>query len=676
MTKIKKPTICVCMIVKNEEAMLSRCLDSVKGADEIVIADTGSEDSTVEIAKKYTDKVYTEYKWEDSFAKARNFALSKVSKDIDWILSIDADEVLNQPIEKLREVLSGVGDECGVVRIKLISERDGSEHMFQRVFRNDPDIKWGGAAHNYVNDKKKRKQFDATELISTTYGYSPAHQLDPERTFRILKKNVKDNPELVRERYYLAREYVYRKEWEKAIKEFDRYIKKSNYLAERNDAWLLRARALAALGKYEEAVDSAWEAIKYNANFKEALKFVGDHMDAINKERWYSFARLADNRNVVFVRNVEIPEEDEIKKPMDLGRDGLFYMENLLQRKDKIKVLEWGSGYSTNYFTRLLDAVGVEYEWTSMEHDPGWYNHVKKLCGDNPRIRLILAQKDSKEYLEPKGKYDLIYVDGRNRVKCLEYAKNIIKKGGVVLLHDAERERYHKAFEGYDWRFIGKNKPLLWHGQLEEMNTIPKIIHQIWIGDKKRPKEMELWKEMNPSFEYRLWTEKEIDELGLENRRQYDEYYAKGEYAGCSNIARAQILRDFGGVYIDADMQCTNTIENAPFMAWDFMTIFAVDLDTRLNNAPLGCIPGHKYLVEYVKRQGELKKLSPSYLHSGPALLTKIVKSNDKILPAYSFAPVFHTGYKNSIVGLNYANHEWISTPEQKRKLTVDKLKE
>ena len=74
--------------------MLGKCLDSVKGFDEIIIVDTGSEDDTVEIAKQYTDKVYF-FKWCDSFAKARNFAKQYATGD--WILSIDADEVLKTP---------------------------------------------------------------------------------------------------------------------------------------------------------------------------------------------------------------------------------------------------------------------------------------------------------------------------------------------------------------------------------------------------------------------------------------------------------------------------------------------------------------------------------------------------------------------------------------------------
>ena len=67
-------TLGLCMIVKNEEETLGRCLESVAGIfDEIVIADTGSTDRTKSVAMRYTDKIY-EYPWHYDFAAARNFS--------------------------------------------------------------------------------------------------------------------------------------------------------------------------------------------------------------------------------------------------------------------------------------------------------------------------------------------------------------------------------------------------------------------------------------------------------------------------------------------------------------------------------------------------------------------------------------------------------------------------
>jgi glycosyltransferase involved in cell wall biosynthesis len=95
--------ISLCMIIKNEEKMLEDCLNSVKDiVDEIIIVDTGSEDKSKEIAKKFTDKVF-DYKWNNNFSDARNFSLSFATKE--WILILDADErISNKDNKKIKEL--------------------------------------------------------------------------------------------------------------------------------------------------------------------------------------------------------------------------------------------------------------------------------------------------------------------------------------------------------------------------------------------------------------------------------------------------------------------------------------------------------------------------------------------------------------------------------------------
>ena len=92
------------MIIMNEGKCLENCLDSIKDlVNEIIIVDTGSADNSKEIAKKFTDKVYG-FEWCNDFSKARNFCLSKATKQ--WILSLDADEIIADiDKEKIREII-------------------------------------------------------------------------------------------------------------------------------------------------------------------------------------------------------------------------------------------------------------------------------------------------------------------------------------------------------------------------------------------------------------------------------------------------------------------------------------------------------------------------------------------------------------------------------------------
>ncbi|MEL0628041.1 glycosyltransferase family 2 protein [Psychromonas aquatilis] len=121
---MKKTTIGVLMIVKNEQVHLENCLESVKDwVDEIVIVDSGSTDNTAEIAAKYTDKFYVHSKW-PGFGKQRQIAQSYMQST--WVLALDADEVVTEQLKET--ILNAVkeNNQACCYKINRLSKAFGS----------------------------------------------------------------------------------------------------------------------------------------------------------------------------------------------------------------------------------------------------------------------------------------------------------------------------------------------------------------------------------------------------------------------------------------------------------------------------------------------------------------------------------------------------------------------
>lgn len=128
-------TISLCMIVKNEEKILARCLDSIRELmDEIIIVDTGSTDRTREIAAGYTDKLY-DFQWIGDFSAARNFAFSKAS--CDYIYSADADEVLDEENREKFRLLK----ETLVPEVEIVQMYYGNQLSHGTVYNYDRELR-------------------------------------------------------------------------------------------------------------------------------------------------------------------------------------------------------------------------------------------------------------------------------------------------------------------------------------------------------------------------------------------------------------------------------------------------------------------------------------------------------------------------------------------------------
>lgn len=128
-------TISLCMIVKNEERILARCLDSIADlVDEIIIVDTGSTDRTREVADRYTDKLFA-FDWIDDFSAARNFAFSKAS--MEYIYSADADEVLDAENRERFRLLK----ETLLPEIEIVQMKYANQLQFKTVYNYDEEYR-------------------------------------------------------------------------------------------------------------------------------------------------------------------------------------------------------------------------------------------------------------------------------------------------------------------------------------------------------------------------------------------------------------------------------------------------------------------------------------------------------------------------------------------------------
>lgn len=129
-------TISLCMIVKNEEKVLKRCLDSVADlVEELIIVDTGSTDSTMKIAAAYPHARIYEFAWVDDFSAARNFAFSKATQE--YIYSADADEVLDEENRKRFRLLKQVL----LPEVEIVQMKYGNQLQFGTVYNYDEEYR-------------------------------------------------------------------------------------------------------------------------------------------------------------------------------------------------------------------------------------------------------------------------------------------------------------------------------------------------------------------------------------------------------------------------------------------------------------------------------------------------------------------------------------------------------
>ena len=229
-------TISLCMIVKDEETVLERCLDSVKkAADEIIIVCTGANSATKSIANKYTDKVY-DFQWVNDFSAARNEAYSKAA--MDYQMWLDADDVVApDELEKLLALKETLDPSVDIVAMKYITHFDEAGRPIhvatrERLTRRAKGYIWQDPIHEYIpmignifysditiHHKKIRRE-DTSDRNLSIYNDMEAG----------------GTPLTPRQQYYYARELKDHGLWAKSVYYFEKFLDAGNGWVEDNIA--------------------------------------------------------------------------------------------------------------------------------------------------------------------------------------------------------------------------------------------------------------------------------------------------------------------------------------------------------------------------------------------------------------------------------------------------------
>lgn len=333
-----KPKLSICMMVKNEEKNLGRCLDSLEGLlmgvpSELIIVDTGSEDATVEIARKYTDKVFF-HKWNSHFSEMRNKTISYAAGE--WIFIIDADEELvsaNNIVEFINSPLSK-GFSVGGVTVKNLT-LESTDFGFvlllsPRLFRNDGYFRYEGAVHNMPVYRGNTADLNSTLLH---YGYIATDKELMEkkfiRTSEILKRELEKDPNNLYYHFQLSTSYQMHDDHKEALDEaiIAYNLLKRSRVNPRSHIYIYcqLAKSYFINEKYTETEKICEEGLSYERDYLD-LYFYQAQAQAVQEKyelaikNYEKYLKLIDNYN-----NLKIKSDPSINIHTASVCDEAFY---------------------------------------------------------------------------------------------------------------------------------------------------------------------------------------------------------------------------------------------------------------------------------------------------------------------------------------------------------------
>jgi tetratricopeptide (TPR) repeat protein len=271
-------TLSLCVIAKNEEAMLSGCLESVAGAvDEIVVVDTGSTDRTVEVALAHGARVL-DFPWRHDFSAARNAALEVATSE--WVFFLDADERLDPAsMGVLRRLVEAEpADAPPTIYAPLILNVDaagaslGADHM-PRLWRARPELRFRGRIHEQVGVGVAGLRTAIEDALKVVHlGYDPVHAHNTgkhQRNIALLDLELAERPDDPGLIFYRAKEAYALGDDAAAAEAFQRVIREAPGLNFALSAYVFGVECLRSTGRSSEALSLAMNGVRANPQYSE-----------------------------------------------------------------------------------------------------------------------------------------------------------------------------------------------------------------------------------------------------------------------------------------------------------------------------------------------------------------------------------------------------------------------
>ena len=410
-----KKGISVCMIVKNEERSLSRCLDSIKDiADEIIIVDTGSTDKTIEIAESFNARIY-HFDWINDFSAARNESIKYANYN--WIFLIDADEVLEKDSKNEIQSLEKNHKHPSLLQVRIVSEtsdQNFNESKVARIFSNGYNLKFKNNIHEQINEDlinpKNSLNKVRTNIILSHDGYN-INVIDQknkqDRNIPLLKKMMQKEKEFYYWPYTLAISYMSINQNDKALKYLKISYKESlqsvikasildliGVVHKSNNEWeLVKEYALRSLS-LEKKQFTAYMLLTYYynevKNFKQSLKYVESLSHIYNN---------LNDKGSALINDISVPL-DTIKNYKAIALHGLNRfdkaMDIFLEVKNNIyntcKLEGKDPAEDSRYKIVLTSAIGCSRDMNDSDKVIELVNEFLNIEPDNMDAIILIAE--------------------------------------------------------------------------------------------------------------------------------------------------------------------------------------------------------------------------------------------------------------------------------------------